>query len=192
MKSSNECNDFHLNISNKSFSTPFGSSIVTRGIPFYRQWTILYLQPVTILLSIIGNLLTLVVLPMRSVRMNPRCRYLYLFYTVSDTFLIFFKDIQDGYMADGLYWMSDGRINIYLELISSAGCKIFRGSRFSTEALAAYTIIIMNLERLVYLIIVLLARLRSMVLAYRTCTWTCTSTCECIVHVHEHVPYSTM
>lgn len=135
------------NYGNYSSATAIIPQYVTRGIPFYRQWTILYVQPVTIPLSIIGNILTLIVLPMKQVRMNRRCRYLYLFYTLSDTILIFFKDIQDGYMADGLYWMTNGRINIYLELLSSAGCKIFRGTRFSTEALAAYTMITMNVER---------------------------------------------
>ncbi len=120
---------------------------ITKGMPWYRKWTILYAQPIIIPLSILGNILTLIVLPMRTVRMNNRCRYLYVFYTLAETSLIFFKDIQDGFLADGLYLLSNGRIDIFLEILSSFGCKFFRGTRFSTEALAAYTLVIMNLER---------------------------------------------
>ena len=58
---------------------------VDPGPQWYYEWTVLYLQPYIIPSSVICNLLVLFTLPRQSVRMNQRCRYLYVFFTVWDT-----------------------------------------------------------------------------------------------------------
>ena len=116
--------------------------------PVYYYLTVKYFLPISIPTGIMTSLLTLIVLPKSSIRINERCRYLYLFYTASEVMLLFFKEIQDGFLSDGMYWLTDGRFYLSLETISSFSCKLFRGSRFSTEVLAAYSITVLNIERL--------------------------------------------
>ena len=117
------------------------------AIPFYYQIIVKYYLPFSIPIGIVTSILTLITLPRSSVRLNQRCRYLYLFHTASELVLIFFKELQDGYLSDGMYWLTDGKVYLSLETISSLFCKIFRGARFSSEAITAYSITFMNIER---------------------------------------------
>ena len=64
---------------------------VDPGPQWYYKWTVLYLQLYIIPSSVLCNLFVLLTLPRSSVRMNQRCRYLYVFFTVWCTVLIFFK-----------------------------------------------------------------------------------------------------
>ncbi len=123
------------------------------GVPWYYEWAVKYIHPFSIIIAIICNAISLIVIAQTSVKINSRLRYLYICYLVWDFGLIFFKDLQDGYLADGLYWATNGKFFIAFELISSAACKFFRGGRFSTEVLSAYTITFMNIERYVQQII---------------------------------------
>ena len=127
----------------------------TEHIPLYYQLIVKYFLPISIPAGIITSLLSVIVLPNSTVRINSRCRYLYLFYTVSELFLIFFKEMQDGFLSDGMYWLSGGKYFVSLETISGISCKVFRGFRFSFEVLAAYSITFMNIERFAILFIYL-------------------------------------
>ena len=123
---------------NNNNSSPAFSYFNNFFRPFYYQITVNFFLPISIPTGIMSCLLTIIILPSSSVRINSRCRYLYLFYTASESFLIFFKDIHEGYLPDGIEWITGGNIFLSLEAISSLFCKVFRGLRFSTEALAAY------------------------------------------------------
>lgn len=76
---------------------------VDPGPQWYYVWTVLYLQPYIVPSSVLCNLLVIITLPRSSVRMNQRCRYLYVFFTVWDTILIFFKDITVQHMTEYIW-----------------------------------------------------------------------------------------
>ena len=137
-----------------NFSLPY-SELFAFEIPWYYKHTVKYFLPISIPAGFITTLLTLILLPRSSVRINKRCRYLYLFYAIFEGILIFFKEIQDGYLSDGMFWLTNGEFYVSLETISSFSCKVFRGFRFSSEVLAAYSITILNIERFVLIIVVI-------------------------------------
>ena len=115
--------------------------------PVYYALTLRYFLILSIPSGIISSIMTLIALSSSQVQINKRCRYLYLFDTISECCLIFFKDIITGFLGDGLSLLSDGKVSINLETKSILFCKIFRGCRFSTEVLASYSITIMTVER---------------------------------------------
>ena len=135
-----------MSLNNSSLSI-FDSKLIILQTPGYYKFIIKYFLPVSIPAGLFTTLLTLVLLPSQNIKINNQCRYLYLFYIVSEFFLIFFKEVQDGLLSDGLVWLSEGKIFLSLETSSSLFCKIFRGCRFSIEVLATYSITIMNFER---------------------------------------------
>lgn len=114
------------------------------GVLWYYEWLVKFVQPVTIPLGLVSNAVSLALLPRRSVRINLRCKYLYMFSLIADTLLIVFKDLVDGYLSDGLYWLSDGRFYLDLEFIS---CHVFRSARFILEILSNYSITFIVIER---------------------------------------------
>ena len=117
------------------------------GLPWYYLLTVKFILPVTIPAGIIAHFLSLIALSHKSVNLNSNCRYLLLFYTISESILIFFKDIQDGFLSDGMYWLTGGKYFVNFETISGWSCKFFRGCRFSTEVLASYSLTFINFER---------------------------------------------
>ena len=123
------------------------SSAVDPNVYWFYLWTVKYFLLFSIPTGIISNILILITLPRSSVRLNSRSRYLYLFYTISDCVLLFFKEIEDGFLDHTLYWLSDGKLFVFLEALSTEACKIFVSGRFITEILASYSITTMNLER---------------------------------------------
>ena len=132
--------------SNQSLTTLTLSS--EAEIPFYYLVTVKYFLPFSIPAGLLSSIIIFYLCLNKSVKMNNRSRYLYLFYAASELILIFFKDIIEGFLSDGMYLLTSGRYFMSLETISILSCKIFRSGRFVFEVLASYSITILNIERL--------------------------------------------
>ena len=117
--------------------------------PGYYIFVILYCQSIIIPLSFTSALLTALVIPRRSVKVNNRSRQFYLIIAIADIIQVFFKDLQTGYLGDGLYFLTNGKIFIYFELLGSWACKFFRTTRFALDNFSNYTITVLCIERLI-------------------------------------------
>ena len=129
------------------------SSAVDPNVYWFYLWTVKYFLLFSIPTGIISNTLILLTLPRSTVRLNSRSRYVYLFYTISDCFLLIFKDFEDGFLDHTLYWLSDGKVYVFLEALSTETCKIMLSAAYITEILAAYSITTMILERFVNMLL---------------------------------------
>ena len=80
------------------------------------------------------------------VKINERCKYLWVFALVADSMLVFFKDLV-GSLDDGLFLLSGRATYLHTELLSHSACKLFRGTCFLLEVLANYSTSAMLIER---------------------------------------------
>ena len=80
-------------------------------------------------------------------KINERCKYLWMCALVADSLLVFFKDLVDGWLDDGLFLLSGRATFLHTELLSHAACKLFRGTCFLLEVLSNYSTSAMLIER---------------------------------------------
>ena len=123
------------------------SNLQINSYQWYNVLAIKYFALFSIPCGILTNILILITLPRSTVRLNSRTRYLYLFYTINDCFLLFFKDIEDGFLDHSLRLITGGKVYVFLETLSIETCQVFLSGAFITEILVSYSITIMNFER---------------------------------------------
>ena len=109
----------------------------------------------------------------RQVKINKRCKYLWMWALVADSLLVFFKDLVDGWLDDGIFLLSGRATFLHTELLSHTACKLLRGACFLLEVLSNYSTSAMLIERYLAIRRPLWAKreltLRNVIVVHATC-----------------------
>ena len=133
---------------NSSGTTPSsGSESAKVEAPWYiGVWNGIILPP-TILISVLGSILIIWVMPRKSVSATASVKIYYLVMAVGDMVISISLNGIVGFLSDGLYYVSNGRLSYRLDQMSNGWCKFWRMMWFGGANISDWAIVVFAVER---------------------------------------------
>jgi hypothetical protein len=116
-------------------------NVLQEVLSFFKGYVILTVMSV----GVVGNTLSLYVF-LRTKRKNDATSFYLSCLAVSDTICILYVELT-AWLAEGLKYISGGRVSISFYYLSSIGCKLIIYGSTAVESTSAWIIVIMSIEK---------------------------------------------
>ena len=129
-----------------------------RNVPFVRKqvelefvlhFFLLYIEPIVIVIGLIGNSLVIIVMPQQSVVAAKSAKFYYNLLAISNLLDITFGWVIISLISQILALYTNEQVNIRTDTYSTVSCKVLYGVWISFEVLANYVVVAMGIERII-------------------------------------------